>query len=252
MKSLPAILNLYPDLGVALIAMSAMMVLSAAIMLAREWQRPRPESLLVISATLLAVIAGCFAMRMQNYVFWLGFPLLATGFSLFATRLLRGLMVPTVAVGVLISPVGIGAVARTTGAVTLATPKMLPGPDPFCRNPAAYRELAALPPGLVLADINLGPYILAATGDPVLAAPYHRMTWGILAAHGALASASPEARTKIRALKIGYVVMCSTYPSRALPGSLEAELNHGVIADWLRPVSGRGEALQIYAVRAKD
>jgi hypothetical protein len=251
LEPLPTILKQYRDLGAALTAMSILMMISAAILLVREWPRPRPEAVLLSAAVMLAVAAGYFAFRMENYAFWLGFPLLATGFGFVATRLWRGLMVPTVAVCVFLSPVGIRALAQVGQATTLPTLEKpaLPGVRQPCHDTAAYRQLAALRPGLVLADINMGPFILANTRDSVLAAPYHRMTWGILAAHDAFSATSSKAKMKIRDLKIDYVVECSTNPMPGLPGSIEADLARARIPSWLRVLSTKGQALQIYAVR---
>ena len=58
------------------------------------------------------------------------------------------------------------------------------GPRPsrrdHCFQNFPYRALAkAGPPGLVLDEIDLGPVILANSADSVLAAPYHRMSWGM-------------------------------------------------------------------------
>jgi hypothetical protein len=103
------------------------------------------------------------------------------------------------------------------------------------------------PPGLVLADINLGPFILAHTGDSVLAAPYHRMSWGILAAHQALGAPVDQAEQRVRALGVRYIVGCGAL-TRAGPGSFEAELWRGRIPPWLQPVSSAGDVLQIYQV----
>ena len=47
-----------------------------------------------------------------------------------------------------------------------------------CFRSANVRRLAALPPGLVAADIDLGPYIVALSPHRVVAAPYHRLEQG--------------------------------------------------------------------------
>jgi hypothetical protein len=119
----------------------------------------------------------------------------------------------------------------------------------LCHDTIDYRRLAALPPGLVLADIYMGPFILANTSDTVLTAPYHRMTWGILAAHDALTATNSQAEAKIRALKIDYLVECPASAIHPPPGSIEADLARGETPDWLQMLSTKGEALQIYRLR---
>jgi len=103
----------------------------------------------------------------------------------------------------------------------------------------------------VLADVYMGPFILAHTQDAALAAPYQRMTWGILAAHDALSASSALAEAKFRALKIDYLAECPASPVAPAPHSIEADLARGRIPAWLQLLSTKDEALQIYRVRAR-
>jgi hypothetical protein len=109
--------------------------------------------------------------------------------------------------------------------------------------------LAALKPGLVLADIYMGPFILAHTPHAALTAPYHRMTWGILAAHDALTTPIPLAEEKFRTLKIDYLVECPTSKVPPARQSIEADLARGPVPGWLEKLSTKDDALQIYRVR---
>jgi len=239
----------HPDLGIALILMSAMVLASAAFMLVREW--PRPAIWLLSTAILAAVVAGYAAFRMENYVQWLGFPMLATAFSLVAARYWRGVMVPTALFAVLFSPVGAVAFALQ-GYSSLSGPMGAPKSqkaEDLCRDTPVYRQLAALRPGLVLANIYMGPFILTNTPHAVLTAPYHRMSWGILAAHDAISTPSSLAEAKFRSLKIDYLVECPTSTFIPQPGSIETDLAQGKIPGWLEKLSTRNEALQIYRVR---
>ena len=109
---------------------------------------------------------------------------------------------------------------------------------------------ARLPAGLVLAELDLGPFILAETQDTVLAAPYHRMAWGIWAAHEAQDAAPEAAEAKVRALNVTYMVECAGNPLRVGPNSFEASLRAGKVPGWLETLSPSGQTLQIYRVRA--
>jgi hypothetical protein len=100
-----------------------------------------------------------------------------------------------------------------------------------------------------LAHIDLGSFILAQTRDSVLAAPYHLMTWGILAAHQALASPSTAAEAKVRALHVSYVVECRSQPAWIDGAGLEADLRRGRTPNWLQSLSTPGQTLRIYRVR---
>jgi hypothetical protein len=192
---------------------------------------------------------------MENYVQWLGFPILAATFSIVAARAWKGLMVPTAAFAAVLSPVGAVAFALQGYSAVTGTPSD-PGSPPgsskaaeLCHDTSAFRPLAALAPGLVLADIYMGPFILAHTPHAALTAPYHRMTWGILAAHDALSATAIQAEAKFRALKIDYLVECPTSAVRPTPKSIEADLARGHVPDWLEKLSADNDALQIYRVR---
>ena len=253
LQSLPTIMKHYRDFGIALILMSAMMTAAATILLAREWPRPRAATWLSSAAIIVAVATGFAAFRMENYVQWLGFPILASAFSFVAARFWRGLMVPTAAFAVLLSPVGAVAFALQGYSSLMGTPGNA-GPTQateLCHDTIDYRHLATLPPGLVLADIYMGPFILANTSDTALTAPYHRMTWGILAAHDALIATSSQAEAKFRALKIDYLIECPASAVHPPPGSIEADLARGKTPDWLQILSTKDEALQIYRVRSE-
>ena len=253
LQPLPVIMTHYWNFGIALILMSAMMLASALFLLVREWPKPAPATGLASAAILVAVATGYLAFRMENYVQWLGFPVLASAFGIIAARLWNGLMVPTAAFAAVLSPLGVVAIALQGYGAVAGTP-VAPGssskPAQLCHDTAAFRPLAALRPGLVLADIYMGPFILAHTPHAALTAPYHRMTWGILAAHDAVSATATQAEAKFRALKIDYLVECPTDNVRLAPDSIEADLARGQIPAWLEKLSAKGDALQIYRVRA--
>jgi hypothetical protein len=115
---------------------------------------------------------------------------------------------------------------------------------------AAFGTLARLPRGIVLGEIDLGSYILADTPHSVISAPYHRMTWGILSAHEALAAPTAQAAARVMALKADYIVVCPVHAAGLAPGSLGADLAGGATPPWLETVSGPADVLKIYRVRA--
>lgn len=252
LQPLPVMMMHDWNFGIALILMSVMVLAAAAYLLAREWPRPDPATGLAAAAVLVAVATGYFAFRMENYVQWLGFPLLASVLAVIAARFWKGLMVPTAAFAALLSPVGAAALAmQGYGAVSgMPGAPHSPKATEHCHDTAAFRPLAALAPGLVLADIYMGPFILAHTPHSALAAPYHRMTWGILAAHDALSATAVQAEAKVRALKIDYLVDCPTDSTvHRAPKSIEADLAHGQVPGWLEKLSAKDDVLQIYRVR---
>jgi hypothetical protein len=260
LQSWPRLLRDNVDRAIATMTAAIMVLAAAAFLLVRDGRRPQPQTLLACAGAALAAAAASQAYRMQDYVFWLGFPVLAAAFSLAAARILGGRLLPTPAASVLLSPLGVGlcltrlvhlapAIHRPTPAAQGPVVQSPFAMDEHCFDAAVYRPLAALPPGLVIAEIDLGPFILAHTADSVLAAPYHRMSWGILAAHDALGAPSAAAELKFRALKADYLVECPTNALRVGPDSVEADVRRGRAPVWLQPLSPRGQTLQIYRIR---
>src|SRR6185436_9058059 len=170
LQSLPTILSHFREFGIALILMSAMMIGAVAILLIRQWPRPDAATWLAGVTVLVAVTTGFAAFRMENYLQWLGFPVLASAFALIAARYWKGGMVPTAAFAVLLSPLGAVAFALQGYSSLMGRPST-PGTTQagaLCHDTADFRRLAALSPGLVLADIYMGPFILANTPHTAL------------------------------------------------------------------------------------
>ena len=249
LQSWPQMLAQDPGVAVRSITMAVLAVGSAALLVFHERERPRPTTLLICACVGLAAVAAAQALRMQDYAYWFGVPMLAAAIAIVGARYLRGLLLPTLAATLAASPVVVG-VALSLLVEMAPKPAIAAtvGVDERCFDTANYAPLAALPRGLVLAEIDLGPFILANTGDSVLAAPYHRMSWGILAAHDAEGSPTGVAEAKVRALNVAYLVECPTNPLRVGPASLEADVRAGRAPVWLQPLSKPGQTLQIYRV----
>jgi hypothetical protein len=123
----------------------------------------------------------------------------------------------------------------------------------FCARNDAYAPLARLPAGLVATDINYGPYVLALTPHAVVAAPYHRVVGGILAAQAILLSPPEAARRAVEADRVTYVAICGHRTSTGVvpaAGSLWAELDAGHIPAWLEENPGSGDdQFRVFRVR---
>ena len=128
-------------------------------------------------------------------------------------------------------------------------------PDPaMCFDPASYAALAALPSGLVLSTIDPGSTVLAYTSHTVLAAPYHRNTYGNRLSLLALAASTDAARPLITEAGVRYVALCRTSNETSEtiarhPESLSADLIAGQIPDWLTPVGPPGQVFLLLEVR---
>jgi hypothetical protein len=209
-----------------------------------------------------AVAAMVAAIRGYSIAMWLGMPLVATmALQFFVANKIERL-VPRLAAGLMFTPLAI-----SVGAITIAHANGLSDRDNVappqsrqCLASAGYESLAKLPPGLVIADIGFGPYLLALTPHSVMGAPYHRVSTGIVVSHRVLASPPDDARTIVNAARLigsggkpTYVVVCGSRPPDGLAEpargrSLWARLQAGSPPAWLEPVA-QGRPFQVYRVK---
>ena len=248
--SWPELLHGQFTTAVTTISASVLSVAGAIYLAWRTRRTPDPAVLFALAATLMAAAMSEHAFRMQDYVFWLGFPTFAAAITVLGQQYARGLLIPVGIGAIVLSPFVVGtALSKTIEAVHTQARDFNPRPHrDLCVNKAAYRRLASLPPGIVSADIDFGPYILAYTADSVLAAPYHRMSFGIYAWHQAETGLPDRAEARMRALNVTYVVECPDYVLRGAPDSFQVKLQGGDTPTWLQPLSKPGEPLQVYAV----
>ncbi len=111
-----------------------------------------------------------------------------------------------------------------------------------CQSTAAVTALAQVPKGLVVADVNLGPYLVALTDLDVLSAPYHRMSKSIIEAHRILHASPQAAERRLRAVGATYVVTCKGLDSTTTEGEVPADalqnlLFAGTPPAFLEPVT---------------
>jgi len=225
--------------------------LAAAVYLAvRHRPNIRTEHIVIVGCLIVAVAIGYFAWRMQDYVFWVGTPVLAAAASWLTARRLRGLMVPSVVATMALSPLALGLTASW-----LIGLKEKPGHDSLagarnaCFGERAYAVLARQPKGVVLSEEDLGAFILAFTPHSTIAAPYHRLSNEILAAHDAWNAKPANAEARVRGMGVTYILDCPPYPMGAGAGSFGAGLRAGETPSWLEVVSPPKATLKVYRVR---
>ena len=111
-----------------------------------------------------------------------------------------------------------------------------------CTSPALLASLARLPTGTVLAPVDAGPAVRAATPHNILAAPYHRNASGTLAAYryylGPIGAAPPAT----------YILACAAMPGIDRPGSVGSRLARGDGAGLTR-VATFADGAAIYTAR---
>jgi len=239
MKPLVTLTLENPLAGIA-IATFPLTALMAALVLARSRGMRGDFGFLVASAAFLAAsVMTLGAVKSASYAIWLAMPLVAVfALELFGWLRLQTLA-PRVAIGVLLTPA-----VLSFGAITIANAAGLVG-DSFNRTETGtcfknqdYASLAQLPRGLIAADIDYGPYILALTPHGVVAAPYHRQSAGIMAGHELFTSPPHEARRVADRLGVAYVLICGRRAPKDVAGaslnaSLWAKLQAGATPSWL-------------------
>jgi len=196
--------------------------------------------------------------KMCMYAIWLGMPLVAALSLRLFVRLRLENLAARAFVAMLLTPTVLSIAAIAAAEAAGAPPveendsRVLGG----CFKSANYAQLARLPPGLVAAEVDLGSYVLALTPHAVVAAPYHRLADGIIAAHRMFALPPDQARGVLRHLGASYLVTCG---KRAPPGQTEAErraslwgrLEAGAVPRWLVPVPAQpGEVFHVYRIRS--
>jgi hypothetical protein len=226
----------------------------------RRERRVDPAWWLLGACLVAAVVTAAGAIRMTGYAEWFALPPLAAAVAEIVARLRTPGWLAPVAGGAVANPMLPAAIVLIlTGhaAWQQKKPKGRPGPPDFCFNAASYREIGtAGPPGLVLSEIDLGPFVLAHTRHSAMSAPYHRMSWGIMQARSVLtAPADTAAFDAARRLGIGYVLNCKVHAGHAdrdrlAKDALQRRLDAGKPPAWLEPLSPPSAPLQAYRVRS--
>lgn len=122
-----------------------------------------------------------------------------------------------------------------------------------CLQPAAFAELAALPPERVMTPIDLGAHLLAFTPHAVVAAPYHRNEQGVRDAFRFFNDPIEEAKRIVDERGIGLVVICPGMPEMAglpdaAPDSFVKLYAQGTLPEWLIDQSLPDSPLKVFAV----
>ena len=117
-----------------------------------------------------------------------------------------------------------------------------------CTDPDALAALRKLPPGRLLAPLDLGAYVVGATRMSVVGAPYHRNNAGNLAVYRVFRGAPAQAEAIVQDWDVRYVAVCADTFVDAPVGSLAGVLRSGRVPRWLKPLARRNRALSVFAV----
>ena len=227
----------------------------AWIVLARRKEDRTPGLYLTGALFLAGFLLAIDAERMVNYASWCAAPMVGAALSRLFDRPGRSRVMVILATGLISQQAQIPLLDYIPGwkKPPDATAKNGMRKTDLCIEGTAFKTLRTQPVGLVVGEIDLGPRILAQTPHSVLAAPYHRMSYGILAANEALSA--PPGRDEQIARRIGaaYFVTCPArtrqFNHQLGPNSLQLRLDHGRPPAWLEAISPPGDPLQAYRVR---
>jgi hypothetical protein len=126
-----------------------------------------------------------------------------------------------------------------------------------CQPGMAMRDVAALPPSMLFAPLDISPTILVRTAHRVVATGHHRNALGITTVIRGFTAAPAQARTIVASVNGGkgadYLLTCDDLGeyrgyAKLAPNGLAAQLDRGQVPAWLQPLPGKG-ALHIYRVK---
>lgn len=109
-------------------------------------------------------------------------------------------------------------------------------PPMACASPAMIAALAKLPPGKVIAPMDLGAYGIAGTRHRFIAAPYHRNNAGNAAMYRFFLSNPDAARAIAITVKADYVMLCDPAPLGRHADTLVGQLVVRKTPTWLGPI----------------
>jgi hypothetical protein len=243
-----------PATALGIAAFPAVGLVALVVLLRDRSLRGDIGSLLAMSALAVAVAMMFLEVRALPYAIWFAMPLVAAlAPRLFAMLHVQSL-VPRALVAVLLTPTVISGCIITAADAAGLNRVLRPNRD-ACFRSANYAPFANLPPGLIATDADYGPFLLALTGQSILAAPYHRSAETIAASHWIFASPPEQAHRILRKWRVDYVAICGPRPPDGLSAaqqdaSLWGHLRGGATPDWLTPVpKAQGQAFTIYRVK---
>ncbi len=276
---LPTLMKRTPDLAYANLA-TAILGGGAALALLLAGRRMADTAWWATSTSLvLGVVVGWLAVRMAAYPAWFAIPLLAAAAALLARRYEAEIgSFAAVGAALVLAPIGWGGMAaelhnnlpnvqttlaaaspfngahsRPSKPVHTATKAKAKDPPDYCFNGFAYKALGREPRGLTLSEIDLGPFVLAYTPSSSLSGPYHRLSWGIMAARGVLSADAEHAYPMIRKLGVTHILECPMHQNHAdrsglARDTLQKRLDRGDTPNWLQPITAPRSPVMIYRV----
>lgn len=121
-------------------------------------------------------------------------------------------------------------------------------------GPVGLRSLAAMPPTILFAPLDVSSHLLAFTPHTVIATGHHRAQRSMRTVISAFTAPPDQARGIMMATGATHVVFCAGdneigHYARRFPASIMAALLKGRIPHWLQPVPMLpGESIRVYRI----
>lgn len=247
MQSVPQLFRKDGASAMVYVAAPLAAALSVAWVAASRLRTPIAWALVAAFAMSVAVMFN--QIRIMVYVIWLGLPFIGVAAQMIGRRTPRVALV-RLAAATLASPAIVSLVAADlTASAAHEESEKADHAIANCFRPQVYRELAALPPGLVLGPLDLGPSLLANTPHSVVAAPYHRADQAIRFNQEVMDGPAPVDPRRVIDRGVDYVVTCTSYKGHVEASSFHEALLAGRPGSWLSPVPTPGDdILKIWRV----
>ncbi len=219
----------------------ALFLMAGSVAALAGWHRRRDHASVLLSlATVAAMLLGFWQVKLMPYATWLAAFALAVELARLPGLGTLSPPVTRIAAFVLLSQTTLSSLVDASLApfaspVATATAEASADPSGPCYRNATIPHLQGLPPGLVAADIDLGPYVAALTPHRVVAAPYHRLGEGILALSALQSGPQSQARAIIARLGIDYIATCTDNPGRN-PNSFRSQLLRGTALEGIAEI----------------
>ena len=229
---------LSPSLAIARLAFGVVMVGVGALLAWRAAGTQRDRLALATGLALIGMVLGGWQYRSLALGAAVALPLAGAAIAVLLARSLAAAMLGVAAAAVLLLADALVPVPHALAA----------GPrDADCLGHANWPDIARLPPGLVLGQINLAGPFLVWTPHSVLSSGMHRGHAGIRFSFETW-MAKPDAALQQAAVRgVRYVAVCTTSGettvlSKTAPRGLVAALKRGEVPAGLIPVAHGGNA----------
>lgn len=196
-----------------------------------------------------AAVAAAYAVPFMAWAVFQAF----AGARAIKTPLWRILATASVVFLIMPGPLAMSLVNGIRGESAEAPQSDRLGGKPACDSHVSIARLNALPSGMLLAPLDLGPDILVQTPHSVLATSHHRNDQA-MADQIRIFTAQPDtARQKMAARDIRYVIICAEDDEMALyrkrhPGSFADQLLEDDAPGWLRRIHLKQSPLRVWRV----